>query len=151
MAITCCKNSSFKAGFLLRINSEDDSIGCRIFSELIHKDPQSLRIVQECHSLEERLKCHGVTNRVMYSETSLKEVKKHVFKVDWESCINAGGQHSSTALAADISSSTSWLKYWDMALDHGPCGTAAMQALYRTRGDSGCSTTPLAFTLHYTS
>ena len=74
----------------------------------------------------------GATNNILNSETSLKEVKNHILKVDWESCITAARQHSSTALAASISSSTSWLKLWDMALDYGPRGTAAMQALYRT-------------------
>ena len=78
------------------------------------------------------MECHGATDNILNSETSLKEVKNRILKVDWENCITEASQHSSTALAASISSSTSWLKLWDMALDYGPCGTAAMQALYRT-------------------
>ena len=121
-----------KLNLLFKINSEEDSIGCHIFSKLAAKDPQSLRIIQECRYLEDRVECHGATDNILNSETSLKEVKNRILMVDWENCITEASQHSSTALAASISSSTSWLKLWDMALDYGPRGTAAMQALYRT-------------------
>ena len=40
--------------------------------------------------------------------------------------------HSSTDVAAEIADSTSWLKIWDLALDYGPCGTSAIQALFKT-------------------
>ena len=111
-----------------RINSEEDFIGCHIFSKPAAKDPQSLRIIQECRYLEDRVERHGATDNILNSETSLKEVKNRILKVDWENCITEASQHSSTALAASISS----MKLWDMALDYGPRGTAAMQALYRT-------------------
>ena len=75
------------------------------------------------------MECHGAPDNILNSETSLKEVKNRILKVDWENCITEASQHSSTALAASISS---WLKLWDMALDYGPRVTAAMQALYRT-------------------
>ena len=40
--------------------------------------------------------------------------------------------HSSTSVAAEIAESTSWLKIWDLALDYGPRGTSAIQALFST-------------------
>ena len=82
--------------------------------------------------MEHSLDCDGVTDTVLNSETTPKEVKKHILKVDWETCVSTASQHSSTIVAARICSSTSWLKLWDMALDHGPQGTSALQALYRT-------------------
>ena len=69
---------------------------------------------------------------MLNSETTPKEVKKHILKVDWETCVSTAGQRSSTIVAARISSSASWLKLWDVALDHGPQGTSALQPLYRT-------------------
>ena len=116
---------------LFKICSEEDSIGCYIFSKLAERDLQSLRIVQECRSLEHRLDCDGVTDTVLNSETTPKQVKKHILKVDWETCVSRASQHSSTIIAAQISSSASGLKPWDIALDHGPQGTSALQALYR--------------------
>ena len=47
---------------------------------------------------------------------------------DWGKCLRDA---QSTALAAEIASSTSWLKLWDMALDHGHQGTVSLQALFR--------------------
>ena len=40
--------------------------------------------------------------------------------------------YDSTAVAIAISSSVSWLKLWDMALDHGPHATHFPQSLYHT-------------------
>jgi hypothetical protein len=59
-----------------------------------------------------------------------------VAEADWEKCLHDALDHQSTAAAAEIASSTSWLKLWDMALDHG---TASLQALFRelTRPEFG--------------
>jgi hypothetical protein len=34
-------------------------------------------------------------------------------------------------MASRIAADTSWMKLWDIALDYGPRGTDALQALYR--------------------
>ena len=117
-------------------------------------------IVQECLSLEGKLNCHGATDNVLNSKTAQKEIKKSILiKVDWETCLSEATQHNSTAVAASIYHSASWLRLWDMALDHGPRGTAALQALYRrlTRpriGDlnvcSICKTELSEYFEHYT-
>ena len=54
-----------KLNLLFKINSEEDSIGCHIFSKLAAKDPQSLRIIQECRYLEDRVECHGATDNII--------------------------------------------------------------------------------------
>ena len=87
---------------------------------------------QECQSLEDKLGCPGATTTLLKAEASLKEVKRDILKVDWETCLSTASRHGSTAVAANISSSASWMKLWDMALDHGPRSTAALQALYST-------------------
>ena len=115
---------------LLKISSDGGSIGSRIYSSLTAKDSQSLRILQECKSLEDKLGCLGATNTVLNAEASMKEVKRRIVKVDWDAYLSTASQHDSTAVAAKISSSVSWMKLWDRALDHGPLGTAALQALY---------------------
>ena len=148
-----------KLSLLIKISSDGDSIGSRIYSSLTAKDSQSLRILQECKSLEDKLGCLGATNTVLNAEASMKEVKRHILKVDWDACLSTASQHDSTAVAAKISSSVSWMKLRDRALDHGPRGTAALQALYRalTRprfGQNVCSiwdTQPVeAYFEHYT-
>ena len=134
-----------KLSLLVKINSADDSIGSRIYSSLTAKDSHSLKILQECKSLEDKLGCPGATNSILNTEASMKEVKRHILKVDWEVCLSKASQHDSTTVASRISSSVSWLKLWDSVLDHGPRGTAALQALYRvlTRPRFGHNVCPI--------
>ena len=44
-----------------KVSSDEDAVGYRIYANLATKDHQSLRIVQECQSLEGILECSGVT------------------------------------------------------------------------------------------
>ena len=89
----------------------------------------------------------------------MNEVKRRILKIDWDACLSIASQHDSTAVAAKISSNVSGMKLWDRALDHGPCGTAALQALYHalTRPRFGqnvcliCDTQPVeTYFEHYT-
>ena len=148
-----------KLSLLLKISSDGGSIGSRIYSSLTATDSQLLRILQECKSLEDKLGCLGATNTVLNAEASMKEVKRRILKIDWDACLSTASQHDSTAVAAKISSSVSWMKLWDRALDHGPRGTAALQVLYRvlTRPRFGqnvcsiCDTQPVeTYFEHYT-
>ena len=69
---------------------------------------------------------------LLNNQSTLKDVKKQLLKKDWECCVVQASQHASTAVAAQVASSVSWVKLWDMALDYGPHGTKSLQALYRT-------------------
>ena len=101
-----------KLSLLLKISSDGGSIGSHIYSSLTAKDSQSLRILQECKSLEDKLGCLGATNTVLNAEASMKEVKRRILKVDWDACLSTASQHDSTSVAAKISSSVSWMKLW---------------------------------------
>ena len=117
-----------KLGLLSKLSERGDSIGGQIFSGLPHG---SLRLVQECRYLEEKLSCQGCTDALLNSQSSRKEMKRKVLQTDWNVCITEANKHSSTAIAARIATNASWLKLWDMALDYGPHGTNCLQALYR--------------------
>ena len=65
-----------KLNLLAKISSDEDTVGGRIYSKLSAIDPQSLQIVQECKSLEEKLKCRGVTQSMLKLECSSREAKK---------------------------------------------------------------------------
>ena len=75
----------------------------------------------------------------------MKQVKKQILRAD---CLIAASQHQSTTVAAQVSTCVSWPKLWDMALDHGERGTAALQALFRTltRPTIGQNTCPVCKT-----
>ena len=109
-------------------SEENQSIGGCIFSFLTSHG-HTLKLVNECHSLEGKLKSHGHTNALLNGQSTLKDIKGQLFEQDWESCVTDSSHHDSTAVAAAISSSVSWLKLWDMALDHGPHATHSLQLL----------------------
>ena len=60
-----------KLGLLSKLSERGDSIG-QIFSGLPH---ESLRLVQECRYLEEKLSCQGCTDALLSSQSSRKEMK----------------------------------------------------------------------------
>ena len=117
-----------KLSLLTKLSEGEGSIGSQIFSSL----PQgSLRLVQECQHLEEKLSCQGCMDSLLNSQSSLREKKRDILKTDWDSCITEASNHCSTAIAAQIAVNVSWVRLWDMALDYGPRGTECLQAFYR--------------------
>ena len=53
-----------KLNLLSKVSSGGESIGCHMYTFLAVANPQSLRLIQECLSLENKLDCHGVTDLV---------------------------------------------------------------------------------------
>ena len=123
---------SRKLSLLYRVSTESESLGYMIFSTLTPNSPRHLSLVQECVSLEDKLECHGIIQEVLDGNSVCgRGMTRLIVKTDWGKCLRDAQNHQSTALAAEIASSTSWLKLWDMALDHGHQGTVSLQALFR--------------------
>ena len=114
-----------KLSLLTKLSEGEGTIGSQIFSSL----PQgSLRLMQECRHLKEKLSCRGCTDSLLNSQSSLREKKREILQTDWDSCITEASDHCSMAIAAQIAVN---VRLWDMALDYGPRGTECLQALYR--------------------
>ena len=94
--------------------------------------PQRLCLVEECLSLEDKVGCNGVTQDILdgYS-ASVWGRTKLIAEKDWEKCLCDAQIHQGTHGVSKIASSTSWLKLWDMALDHGQQGTLSLQTLFQ--------------------
>ena len=90
-------------------SEENQSIGGCIFSFLTSHG-HTLKLVNKCRSLEGKLKSHGHTDALLNGQSTLKDIKRQLFEQDWESCVTDSSHHDSTAVAAAISSSVSWLK-----------------------------------------
>ena len=70
---------------LSKVSSEGESIGCCMYTSLTIADPLSLRLMQECLSLESKLNCHGATDLVLKTDNNsqdLRGIKKLVFESD---------------------------------------------------------------------
>ena len=130
-----------KLSLLLKVCSGGESMGCRFYTSLAASDRQSLRLIQECQSLENKLDCHGMTDGDLEKS---EDQQKLIMEADWKASLKEAAKHQSTAPAA-IANRTTWPKLWDMALDHGPRGTDALQSLYRTltRPNFGTKPCPL--------
>ena len=64
-----------KLRLLTKLSEGEGSIGSQIFSSL----PQgSLRLMQECQHLEEKLSCQGCTDSLLNSQSSLREKKREI-------------------------------------------------------------------------
>ena len=117
---------SWKLSLLRKVHTESDSLSHKVFSVLPSDSPRDLHLVQECLSLEEKLDCHGITQEVLDGNLVGRcGMAKLVAEADWKKCLRDALDHRSSAAAAEIATSTSWLKLWDMALDHGCNGTAS--------------------------
>ena len=64
-----------RVNLLFKVTSGDESIGCHVFSSIAANDLRSLRLIQECRSLEDKLDCCGATDAVLHSKANLKELK----------------------------------------------------------------------------
>ena len=117
-----------KLSLLTKLSEGEGSIGSQIFSSL----PQGfLRLMHKCRHLEEKLSCQGCTDSLLNAQSSLREKKREILRTDWDSCITEASDHCSMATAAQIAVNVSWVKLWDITLDHGPRGTECLQAHYR--------------------
>ena len=122
---------SRKLSLLCKVHTESDSLSHKVFSVLSSDSPRDLHLVQECLPLEEKLDCNGITQEVLDGNlVSRHGMAKLVAEADWKKCLHDALDHQNSAAAAEIATSTSWLKLWDMALDHGCNGTASLQAMF---------------------
>ena len=123
---------SRKLSLLQRVCTESESIGHKVYTALTLNSPYHLSLVKECASLENKVGCNGMTQDVLDSNSvSARGRTKLIAETDWERCLCDAKNHQSTRIVAEIASSTSWLKLWDMSLDHGQQGTLSLQAVFR--------------------
>ena len=102
-----------KLNLLFKVSSRGESIGCHVYTSLAVANPQSLRLIQECLSLENKLDCHGVTDLVLKADNNpqgLQGIKKLILDTDWKICLSEASRHQSTSLDAKIATHTTWPK-----------------------------------------
>ena len=100
-----------KLCLLSKVCQNGSTIGGQIYSAFKQDKGHSLMLIQECQSLEGKLASHGITDTILNNQSTLKDVKKQLLKKDWECCVVQASQHASTAVAAQVASSVSWVKF----------------------------------------
>ena len=121
-----------KLSFLFRVcNGEPTSLSTQVFRSLAVSDVSSMSIVKQCNFLDSIL-CTDFTNEVLGShELSLKDLKKSILEADRQQIIQKSANHPSLSYILRVAMENMWMKFWDVALDHGPDGTKASMAILK--------------------
>jgi len=93
-------------------------------SSCCNVDPQSLRLIQKCQSLEiplleNKLNCHSMTDLILMKNEDQCSNKKQILEVDLKASLKEAAKHQSTVLVDSIPKRITLHIYWDIAVYHG--------------------------------
>ena len=124
-----------KLTFLVKLlQPTSDSLSSCVFHTLASEDVCKISLVEQCQLLERDfgtsifIQC---LNEPENAITILQEAKEAVVSRDWEIMLEIAKCRQSTKHISHPQIASSWCKLWDLALDHGVCGTRKIQHLLR--------------------
>ena len=128
----CARILCNKLSFLFRVcNGESSSLSTQVFRSIAVSDVTSMSIVKQCYLLDSILGTQ-CTNEVLNNpKLSLRDLKKRVLEADRLKTIEKSGNHPSLTYVLRVAKENMWIKFWDVALDHGYDGTKASTALLK--------------------
>ena len=128
----CARILCNKLSFLFRVcNGESSSLSTQVFRSSAVSDVTSMSIVKQCYLLDSILGTQ-CTNEVLNNpKLSLRDLKKRVLEADRLKTIEKSGNHPSLTYVLRVAKENMWIKFWDVALDHGYDGTKASTALLK--------------------
>ena len=92
-----------------------------------------IQLIEGCLFLESHLGLLGLVDRVREDSITGVILKKAILRKDKETLLASSLEHVSTCMASRIAEESSWLKLWDMAMDWGPAGRAALYSVFTKR------------------
>ena len=111
-----------KLCYLKRVlSSDNDKLSSEVLKFFASRDISTLTIVEQCRYLEGVYET-DFTAEVLTTTVSKRELQKRILATDKEYRLKLYHTHQSLK---HIIAAPSWLKIWDMALDHGARGTKA--------------------------
>ena len=112
-------------------HGESTSLSTQVFRSLAVSDVSSMSILKQCNFLDSIL-CTDFTNEVLGShELSLKDLKKRILEADRQQIIQKSANHPSLSYVLRVARENMWMKFWEVALDHGPDGTKVSMAILK--------------------
>ena len=129
-----------KLNLLSKVSSGGESIVICIHLWRAIGNPQSLRLVQECLSLENMLDCHGVTDLVLKADNNpqgLRGIKKLILNTDWKISVSVKQVETrahpllpKSLLTTPGPNCGTWL--WIIGTRHG-CTTGSLPGSHQTQ------------------
>ena len=129
----CARLLCNKLSFLFRVcNGGSTSLSTQVFRTIAVSDVTSMSIVKQCHFLDSILGTK-FTNEVLSvnSEVSLRDLKKRILEADRLRTIEKSDGHPSLFYVLRIAKENKWMKFWDVALEHGYDGTKASLSILK--------------------
>ena len=109
--------------------ADEDKLSSLTFKFFAGRDVSKLTIVEQCQYLE-GVYCTNFTGKVLTSTVSQRDLQKRVLTADKEFRLRDFRTHRSLKHIAAVPE-LSWLKIWDMSLDHGARGTKAALSFFK--------------------
>ena len=130
----CCQILCCKLAFLHCVlkNSTNHSLSFQTFNSIAASDVMFMTIVKQCKFLEEKLGSNSsFTNEVLtQSSVSIRDLKKCILSHDRLRTLQLSESHPSLHYPLKVANQNMWMKFWDIALEHGVSGTkSALSAL----------------------
>ena len=109
----------------------EKKLSSQIFHIFAGKDVSELTIIDQCQYLEAVYETNS-TGEILTSIDSWRGVQKRILSEDKELRLKHSNIYQSIKYLSTIHSDLSWLKIWDMALDHGVKDPRAPLCLFGT-------------------
>ena len=121
-----------KLNYLRKLVGErEEKLSYQIFHIFAGIDVSGLIIVKQCRYLESVYDT-DFTGEILTSPVSWRQMQERILSADKELRLEDSNIHQSLKHLSTIHSELSWLKIWDMALDHGVQGTRNALCLFNS-------------------
>ena len=128
----CTRVFCNKLSFLSRVcNGDSTSLRTQVFRSIAASDATSMNIVRQCHFLDSVLGSEFTDEVLNEPNLCLRNLKKRVIDADCKRVEEKSKDHPSLLYILRVAKENLWLKFWDVALEHGLDGSKSSMALLK--------------------
>ena len=128
----CARLLCSKLSFLHHVCNGSSSLSTQVFRSLATSDASSVSLIKQCKFLDTSLGSDFTNELLSDHSMSIRDLKKRIITFDHNKTVESAKDHSSQLHVALVESSNAWMKFWDIALDHGTDGTRAATTILKT-------------------
>ena len=128
----CARVLCNKLSYLSRVcNGDSTSLRTQVFRSTAASDATSMNIVRQCHFLDSVLGSEFTDEVLNEPNLCLRNLKKRVIDADRKRVEEKSKDHPSLLYILRVAKENLWLKFWDVALEHGLDGSKSSMALLK--------------------
>ena len=128
----CIRVLCNKLSFLSHVcNGDSTSLRTQVFRSIAASDASSMNIVRQCHFLDSVLGSEFTDEVLNEPNLGLRNLKKRVIDADSKRVEEKSKDHPSLLYILRVAKENLWLKFWDVALEHGLDGLKSSMALLK--------------------